>query len=655
MNTIFNFFKFEVKRFFCLRNVIIMTILTITALVFIRIGTQKYNAMQEEKEIFKKIEKAKISNYVNYRQYGAYGFRVILEPHSFITFCSNSSGIPEVNAFIDSSERLNINSSLIGKNMVKQNRYGFTDFSGILLFFLTLLSALYGYEGSNNREYLKTLSSLSGQKTAFFSLMLSRIVIISIFNTVQICLAVMFSALDGVHIPVNRYLFIFYILMVGVPVFFFLLGSAFTKIRPKITGIVFLIICWFLILFAVPAAVNGFFEVKSNHIKPQYQLELRKFEKFSEFEQRAIKNKITYKYGEKLTESVKKTVLSYWNNEFKKLQEMEKEMYKDMRTTVLNYQWASIIFPTTFYLSVNEEISSRGYDNLLDFYLYTIDLKAGFVKYYIDKLYFENFSKVESFIKGDENVFQAVPRIPVTFLPGILFMLFQILLLLRLNYSFYKKKLYQLSEEKEEDLPIKVIKLSMGEHRIFQSFGSLLVDRLYNLFSGKTREILEIGRPPKIYLNNIDLAKTPFNGKFLFLCSPDSLPGDIRGKDLFMFISDVNRCSKEKREDIYKRLNIARIENKKISRLKKSEKASLLCSIALMSSKDVYLFYDTVRLMPMSVTAQFANLLDELTAVGKLVVYLSPETAINEHADEEFSHFYDRTKSWDTMLVYSKN
>jgi len=57
----------------------------------------------------------------------------------------------------------------------------------------------------------------------------------------------------------------------------------------------------------------------------------------------------------------------------------------------------------------------------------------------------------------------------------------------------------------------------------------------------------------------------------------------------------------------------------------------------------------------MNVTIHFKDLMEALTGAGKLVLYLSPETAISEPTGEECSDFYDRTASWAKMLKHGKN
>ena len=157
------------------------------------------------------------------------------------------------------------------------------------------------------------------------------------------------------------------------------------------------------------------------------------------FEKRAIKDKISFKYDEKLTENVKKRVLNYYNNEFKQIHSLEEDMRRQMKACVRQHQLISALFPTTLYLSGTSGIGGMGYESLIDNYRYVQESKKGFFKYYMDKLYFsgegENVTKVEPYIKGDGNIYRAGSVLPAFFLPGALLNLLVLILLSRL-FSF---------------------------------------------------------------------------------------------------------------------------------------------------------------------------------------------------------------------------
>ena len=52
------------------------------------------------------------------------------------------------------------------------------------------------------------------------------------------------------------------------------------------------------------------------------------------------------------------------------------------------FQCLSVLFPTSNFLSINYELSSCGYENLLDFYKFAGEIKYGFLKEYMNAIYF---------------------------------------------------------------------------------------------------------------------------------------------------------------------------------------------------------------------------------------------------------------------------
>lgn len=648
MRNFLAFFKLEVKHFFCKRNLVILIIVLIIALSLLQIGINNYKKKSEQRYLFQKLEYEKILTYINYRLYGIYGIRLFFEPHLYSIFSINSAIVNDLNAFIDSGERLNIYAQFIGGNLFKKKKYGFWDFSGVFFYLFTLVSCFYGFETFIYREYLKSIATLSRRKTVFFSIMLSRMVIIALLIAFFMFIAVIQSMANGLRFPIDSHLLVFYLMILLLSVFFLWLGNALAKIKPMVVSVLFVIICWLFCQFALPAIVNGITEIKSDSIEPQYKLALKKLKTFTDFEKQAINDKISYKPGETLTEDAKKRVLSYLDKEAKEIHEMEMGMHGEMVRTAEFYYWCSMIFPGTYYISITDELSSMGYLNLLDFYLHTIDLKSKFLRFYIQKIYFENFSRVISFLKGDENVYHATSRLPVTFFPGLLIQLGIILVLVLINYKLYIKSLYKINTKVIEEDPMMhpEIRFKYRRHRVFTIKGKMLLNRLYNFFSGKPFSKESADSSPKVYVEDTDISKDKFEESFLYVCSPGSLPPYMSAAGFYNFICDVTGCSPVKKAEISIRLKLEKLHKKKIKDLKHREKAALLLAMGLVTERKVYLIYDLVRGLGRKFTEQFKEILEQLSAKGCLLVYLTGDSTLTEYADIEFNGYLEKTEDW---------
>jgi len=80
--------------------------------------------------------------------------------------------------------------------------------------------------------------------------------------------------------------------------------------------------------------------------------------------------------------------------------------------------------PTLFYFSLAEDASTNGYDSFIDFYTFSERRKQKFVQFCVDKIYPyplpKELPKIESFIKGNEDLFFAKSKIPRNFWLGSL-------------------------------------------------------------------------------------------------------------------------------------------------------------------------------------------------------------------------------------------
>jgi len=654
MHTFTSYFILEFKRFLGLRNKIIIVLLLVMSLGFVQMGVNEYRHSLTLKDEFQSFEKLKVSYFVNHRQYGFYGSRVFFAPAPISVFFTNTSVVPEMTAYIDSGERLKIYNPMIGKNIFGIKKFGFTDFSGILLFFGSLLALFYGYDSLYFKEYLKMMASISNRLPLYFSLLASRILMVSLLLLLLIGSALLLMMLNGLPIPLDAKTMNFIVSILLIGVFFLLLGTALGTFKSKLTGIPTLLSCWFILLFIVPAAVNNYIENKSNFIKPLYKFEVEKLKILMGFERENTEAEFKKKYGEVSKENLKKMIISYWNNEFKKLNALEREMLSDMRNHLSHLQWVSVLFPTTNYLSTVNEISSRGYENLMDFYKYVQEMKSTFVRTFIDKVYFANFSKVEPAFKGDTNVYSARSRLPGPFIPGMLITLGYIVLLTWGTYIRFKRILFNIPAFTGEPRQHPDLKLSKGQYRIFSLESNVFLSQLYNLFSAQLNHSKNENEPElisiRIFLDEMDLTYEKNREPFLYLCSPDGLPGDIRVGDFFSFITRLSRYPEEKKDSLFTRLGLESLKNKPFSQLKKQEKAELLLAVTYMYTPYIYLIHDIARGMTRHFTVQFKDRMHELSESGKLVLYLTSDTIISEKILEDTTGFIESTSNWIGMV-----
>lgn len=641
MKTIHAFFRFESRRFFGRRNTIIVVLLFFFGLLFIKIGIDDYKGTLARKAKFQQVEKAKVDKYVSYRQYGTYGYRTMFVPAPISVFFADSGIVPDMNSFVDSGERLNIYLPLKGKNIFTLKRSGYADFSGILLYFGSLLAALYGFETFACKEYLKFLSSLAGINRVFRMLIFCRALIVVIVVMALVGCGLILAMFFGVYISMDSYAFAFLLMVVGVVLFFFIMGAAFGTVSAGRSSLAFLLITWFALLFLVPPAIHKYIEGRADNITPVYQLEMEKFTVFSNFEKKAMEKEGKNKYGKEITPSIKEMVLGYFRNEFKQIQSLEEQMRTQMRNHISHFQGVSLIFPTTFYTSVNSEISSRGYGDLLAFYRGVHEQKRNFVKFYIKKLYLESPSNVVPFIENESTVYIGQSRLPQYFVLGSMLTVFYIFFLALLTFFGYKRILSTMPCSDEGDFEKHKATFKRGEYKVFQVDGDQFACMLFNHYSGSSADL-----------------PNEAASDFLYLCHPDHIPPDATATALFEFTADLAGTPKKQAWNLATSLLPLRSVKRRISRLKKYEKGAVLNALQQIARKSIFIIDDVTRGMPPENDIQLKEQMEVLANNGALSLFLTSDSILLLKNRDKGKYAFE-SSTWsqvvDTMKQHYEN
>jgi ABC-type transport system involved in cytochrome c biogenesis ATPase subunit len=312
-----------------------------------------------------------------------------------------------------------------------------------------------------------------------------------------------------------------------------------------------------------------------------------------------------------------------------------------------------VFFPPTFYSSVTNEISSRGYENLLIFYSYMQTLKRKFFKFYMDKRYFSNYSKVEPFVKESENIFYGQSLLPANLAPGFSVNMLYIVILFWFSYSGFRKSLFSLPLNENSESP-RDLELKKGELAVFVSEGELFKNLLFNLWNGETLELGKKGYEINVHISDHSPANETEGEAFFYFCHPDSIPGDITTNDFLSFMgrlanSPGSTTGAVKHTAVLKEMGL--LAGKRFSRLKIHEKGEVMLAVLRMQKKDVYLLYDTARGMPIEFTVQLKEQMEALKEQGSLVVYLTHDELINVTSIKKGFH---RSSTWGQLVDHYK-
>lgn len=130
------------------------------AMIISQLEIRKYNVGIAEQAEFIKIEREKISHYLDYYVYNRFGFRLLSIPASFAVLGNSSSGT--MIGMIDSGVGLKVIKPQMGGNSFEKANSDTLDLSWFLLF-IGSFSLAWGFFtfGPKNRDFLKFLANFA--------------------------------------------------------------------------------------------------------------------------------------------------------------------------------------------------------------------------------------------------------------------------------------------------------------------------------------------------------------------------------------------------------------------------------------------------------------------------------------------------------------
>jgi hypothetical protein len=434
---------FEIKRILNnKKNNLILLLFLIFSFYLVFAGVIRYKSFKKENENFIEYEKLKFQQYVTVEQYGGYGFRVLFNPPPLDVFF-NSGSNRTVESNIDNKEVVKLNNSMHGRSFFSDKGY----FRGFFDFFLFFGGFLFLYIGM---RFFKSLKSLNFYKSIFGTIKdtLIRLLAVDFFAFLIFLFFFAFSKFMGVNFSNSDFwkfcILGFYLSLLLA--FFYILGTvvAIFTIRSRRLGLKIGLILWLLLVVIIPEMSNKYIAFKSGTIHSSEKTNIEKLQATKEFELEAKEYYLkSTREGKRDKDEVAREIMSKYINEiYPENIQKENKILDEIKNLVLFYENQSIVFPTNYYRFLSGEISADGYSSYFAFLEYIMKMRDDFMRFYIKERYYANDRKVESFIKGEENVFRAESRLPGNFWAGVgitglyclvLFGLFMLALQFRLN------------------------------------------------------------------------------------------------------------------------------------------------------------------------------------------------------------------------------
>jgi hypothetical protein len=645
---------YEFKRF--LRNWVVLSaglVMLAASFIFIQVGIADYKGKVNRKARFQQLERLKVSQYQNYRYYGSYGFQSMYSPPVFYILCANSGVCSEMKGFVDSSWRLGVDQPLIGPNLFKPLKFPFTDFSGVILFFGSLMAMFFTCDAMRSPGFMRMLSSMVSPARVFLCIIASRTIIMFLFLLFVIAAAWFQVIINGLYIPIDMYFFYFILQILLVSLFFIALGTAAGMLKTMKRTYFVMFTCWFTFLFIAAAIFMFYASYRSQWIKPLEQLELEKLKLVMEFEKRAVQSNVTLKIEDKLNKPAQEYMSSFYKNEFVKTQALEDEMRSRMKATADELNSLSVIFPTTFYISSTCELSGMGYSGMIDFYRFVHDLKKKFFKFYFEKVYVAGegagIKKIESFVKGDDDVLKGQSHFMGLFLAGVVISLAWSFLLFGFAYFKFRERLFRIPDIKVKwEKPVR-LEFQKGDLKVLDTRQNILLTLLYDLFSGEHLRLKKKGFDMKVTIDGEDIAASRGKVEFLYVPQPKSLPGNIGAENLLLFLGRVMNLGKEEIKSFFPKTQPGTGKKNRLGKLDILEKEEILVSILRMFPGKIVMINDAAISMTVEYSAQIKESIQGLKEKNGIAIYLT-ENSLFLYERRYEDTILDNTKGWTKMI-----
>lgn len=372
---------------------------------------------------------------------------------------------------------------------------------------------------------------------------------------------------------------------------------------------------------------------RAENITLNYQLEMKKLSILTNFEKQALEKEGKFKVHKGDSPNEKALADSYWENEFRETEILERGMIEEMNDNVRFYHSLSSLLPSTFYISMSNEFSSRGYKNFIGFYRYVHALKREFVRFFLNRAFSDEFDKVENFIKNDENIYRSASHLPYFVRRGTFLTISFIFLLFIFSYIGFKRALFRGVSPKPGELPRHLSKLETfklqikkGESYTLLSGDDLIKEQLYVIFSGVLSGMPEWEKLiEKVSL--IEGSDTTASG-VAFVCKLDEWPADIKVGDFLMLLKRLAGNKSSSAEEISILMGIDTIKRKYFGTIDESEKRKVVFAGARLKESDFYIFDDFARGMPLEFLIEFRKNLRRLKENGDRILYLSNDVLL---------------------------
>jgi hypothetical protein len=243
----------------------------------------------------------------------------------------------------------------------------------------------------------------------------------------------------------------------------------------------------------------------------------------------------------------------------------------------------SKFFPGPFFDMTANEMSGRGHENFLRFYDYSMDMQAKFVRFNIERAFYNDPEVMVNFIKNDEDIFYGKAALPPNFWSGILIQMVYLVILIIACYLCYLKKMFprpkdanafdkvRIDLQSEENITLKdytdddecrtqVVNACLGENRVKQW---------------------------TLTLDDKPLGKEGITG-LLYIPNIFDIPGELKGKHLVRFYRRVFKLPAQAITQLETEIGKEEL-NKFFKKMEIEKQCKLILSLFFLANRRYYI------------------------------------------------------------------
>lgn len=606
--------RYEFIRTFSRSFIIILLLLITASLYFTFLGVSEYKNVIQDQEDFIAAEKSKLKLYMNYEQYGATGFRVILKPSALVVFFNKFDFVRNIKAKIDTSEIIEVYNERKGKKAFSvEGRFG--DLNQSITVFGTLIMMIMGFLTFPNRHTIEFFS-----KSSFIKTTLARLLLVNLFFLFFLFMVYWFARTLGVTFTAaeNR-VFIFYSAAAILMLDFFLAAGLFIKIlfKCKKNALIFLMVTWFVFIFIIPEIGKVYRSMKLNLLPPTEKLNLQKLETLlaaEEIYKKEIRqflnqgsNSTLKKDRKRIKKFMKILFDNYMKDGYLSNKEKEEDLYRRVKSNMETFASLNSLSPVDFLNIVTAEASGKGYTAYLTFLNHVMELRDRFMAFYGRKRYeIANGEKInglnkreslESFIKNSENIYQSQSHLTETFGKGAAATVFYIVIL-SIGLMLLRQKHTRIGTIiRSPEIPTH----TQRDTILFVLANKDKQEALFNTLAKNNRANLHKNSHQ---IMNEEVTAAHFID---FACRQKKIEKSRVMENLGMF--DIRETDLQK----------------KLAHVPEEGKKKVICAVVFAEDKEVIVLNDFIKAVSREFEEQFLSLAARAAARGQKIVYIGSE------------------------------